>query len=298
MLKRHAQAAEGETHRNNLVIEAQGADRNAETKRSNLATLKESKRHNKASEKQAKADTKVKAATSVQTSLIGADAGRIAAQIKANASQYATDVKAASDAAKRANDALIASRNNTTAVKIQRSKNETSKALKKIDQLMQDKSLTQAERESLRKMYTEIKKSNDKLSADATQKELDRQAKLLTSATGILAMIGQSTTKAGKKTQSTASAQHIKQMIRGGTTEYKPGVYRETTGASPASTGSKSSSKHTSKRNVTIKAKKVTAKDKQKQQKSAAKKATFTRNPLSKVRQYTQTSKGKTKYSK
>lgn len=275
--KRHNQAVEGETHRNNLVLEAQGADRNTETKRNNLAVLKESKRHAKATEKQAKVSTKVQSGTTIA-----------AASISNEAVKYSTDVRAATDYAKQANDYSIAALNNATAEKIQDAKNKTSKFLKSIDKLMQSKQLKQSDRESLRKLYGQLKTNNDKLSADATQKELDRQVKLINSAAAWLATaVNMAKTGKESKLSSTAKEEALKRMRTDKTSEYLPGVFREKTGSSPASGKSSSTDTKAPPKKVVINKKKFTKKDYQNQKKAIAKRSTFTKNPLAKVKQYT-----------
>lgn len=284
--KRHQQATEQEAHRNNLVIEQQGADRNAETKRNNLVVSKETRRHDKATEKQAKQNAKVNIKTTKISSSTAAAAGREAARISASASRYSADVRAATDLAGQANQRAISSAKNKTDMAIQKTRNETSKFLKSVDKLMQNKDLTQKERDSLRKMYTQLKVNNDKLSADATQKELDRQVKLLSNAGGILAGIGKSLGyKEYNKDVDKAAHNLVK---RGITTQYYPGTYREITGAQPAS-GIKTGSTDSSKKSKSKGKSKVVINTKPKSQrksssiKGAQPIATFTRNPIAKV---------------
>lgn len=180
--QRANQAREAETHRNNLVLELQGSDRNAETKRNNIVVAKENKRHNKATEN-------IQKTVPLVSSQINASASKYAADTSKAASMYSSQVKAATEYANQANQRAIAAANNRTAEKIQKSKNATSKLLKEMDKLMNDKTISQRDRQSIRDMYTKIKINNDNIDANATQKDLDRQAKLLTSTAGLISTI-------------------------------------------------------------------------------------------------------------
>lgn len=163
-----------EQGRHNLITESQTDAQLAETKQHNRATegadksrIEETIRHDLATEKQAQYDTDTKASTSVKTaataagaSKYGADksaeAAKYGADKSAAASKYAADVKAVQDAAKRANDLRIASKNNKTKENIAQLESNTKKVLKEIDNLMNNANIKQKEKASLRQYKKDL----------------------------------------------------------------------------------------------------------------------------------------------
>lgn len=195
---RHQLAMEQETNRNNLALEAQGRATLEETGRHNLATEaatkaqnKEQKRHDKATEKQSKQQTKTQAKTAKTTAKISAGATKYSAKTSAAASKYGADTSAAankyaadksaeaskysSDVNKSINAAKIAGDRANTLLKENNANNRAKLSAqlevfkKRIDNLMNNKKLKSAEKQTLQKINAEIAQTNARIKADMTK---------------------------------------------------------------------------------------------------------------------------------
>nr|AVX53693.1 putative ORF1 [Marmot picobirnavirus] len=194
----------GETSRHNLVLERQGAESLQETKRSNKAkesltrgSLAETIRHDKSQESISKQGNKVSRAnarTAAAASKYSADSSRSASKYAADsskaaskyssdnawdASTYASKLKAASDQMNRANQAAIAAKNNETSSNIAKLQAENAKLLKRLDKAMNDDSLTQKERDSIRQAKNRIEAAKIGAKAQITSTVISSYANVI-----------------------------------------------------------------------------------------------------------------------
>lgn len=182
---RHNRATENETKRNNLIVSNENERSHRaqesisksgikETKRNNLVVSKETKRHNKATEAQAKKSL----STQVKVANIGAQGRTNAAQISASASRDVATIKAQTDrqiaelqATQKSLDRLTSRLNtqsqNATSKQIAEIKRDGDLAVKKLDNLQRDKSLTNEQKLQAKRLKQEYdlalkKMQNDK----------------------------------------------------------------------------------------------------------------------------------------
>lgn len=161
---RHNLITEAESQRHNKAGEQVSRDSLRESKRSNRAVEKETRRHNKASEKKQIQVAKISAAATKSAAATSARATKYSADRAASASKYATQIKAISDAQKRVNDLKINKAKNLNSKQIAILNSETSKVIKQMEVAMNDKNISQKDRDTLQKTITQAriaKKSNE-----------------------------------------------------------------------------------------------------------------------------------------
>lgn len=168
-----------EKKRNNMVTEGETATHNRnveqETKRNNLLIARETAKHNRKTEKLKSRELNVSKRNT---------------DVNATTSMRNTDVVTAERYADQANRLVIAREKNATDISINDARNATNKFLKSVDKLIADKRIAAEYRKQLREHAHELKVLNAKNEHDKTEREKDRELKLITDMQGVIYKIG------------------------------------------------------------------------------------------------------------